>query len=121
MRDNLASGENGIIKTPKQLLIEAEQKIGQMENERRLGIQHIEELKWLVASARSGVAALATHFNLTPADVKVIYDKYCEEQNAKILAENEAAKEKFKKELADGKTPEGFTVLDGPGATEPKE
>lgn len=112
MKDNLpnspilASGENGVIKTHKQMLIEAEQKIGEMENERRLGIAHIEELKWLVASARSGVAALATHFGLNPEQVREIYNKYCDEQNAKILEANEKAKAQYIQDLKDGKKPD---------------
>lgn len=115
----LASNENGVVKSTKQLLIEAEQKIGQMENERRLGIQHIEELKWLVASARSGVAALATHFNLTPMQVKEIYDEYCKVQNQKILDDNEAAKKQFVQDLKDGKKPE-FKILENPGQEKPE-
>lgn len=115
MRDEiLASRENGVIKSEKQLLMEADKKIGEMENERRLGIKHIEDLKWLLASARSGVAALATHFNLTPEQVKVIYDDYCKSENEKILKQNEEAKAKFMQDLKDGKKPE-FRVVDGPG------
>jgi hypothetical protein len=110
MINNLGSGENGVIKSQKQLLIEAEQKIGMLENERRAGIEHIESLKWLVASARSGVAALATHFKLTPADVKVIYDDYCKRESEKILAENEANKKKFVEDLQAGKKVEFETV-----------
>lgn len=120
MRDEiLASRENGVVKSTKQLLIEAEQKIGQMENERRQGMEHIENLKWLLASARSGVAALATHFNLTPDGVKVIYDEYCKKENQKILDANEAAKAKFIQDIKDGKKPE-FRVIDGPGAEKPE-
>jgi hypothetical protein len=112
MENNLASGENGIIKTPKQLLIEAEQKIGQMENERRLGIEHIQKQNMMIANLRIGLTAVATHFNLTPLQVKEIYDKYCAEhaKDAEGLAVE--AKEQFLKSVKEGK-PIAFTVVDG--------
>lgn len=110
-----ASGENGVIKTERQLLIEAEKKIGEMEKERRIGIDHIEKMKWQIAQLRMGVASLATHFGQTPEQVKEIYDKYCEEQD-KLLGDEvrkttEEAKAKFKADLAAGKVPEGFKVI----------
>lgn len=107
MVNNFGSSENGVIKTEKQLLVEAEKKIGQMENERRLGIEHIEKLTWQTAQLRVGVAALATHFEQTPAQVKEIYDAYCAKMDEKAGAEaglmNAEAKAKFMQDLADGK------------------
>lgn len=104
---NLASRESGIVKTERQLLIDAEIKIGKMENERRLGIEHIEQMKWQIAQLRMGVAALATHFKLTPPEVKVIYDEYCAAEDAKVndeaLKATNAAKRKFMEDLAAGK------------------
>lgn len=104
---NLASRESGIVKTERQLLIEAETKIGAMENERRLGMEHIEKMKWQIAQLRMGVAALATHAKLTPDEVKVIYDAYCAAEDAKMSesAQKEvaAAKKKFMEDLAAGK------------------
>lgn len=118
MKDNhpeknrvFASGENGVIKTERQLLIEAEKKIGEMEKERMAGIQHIENLKWALAAARSGVCALAEHHGHTPEEVRKIYDAYCDKENAKIAAENEAAKQKFIEDLKAGKVPENFKVM----------
>jgi hypothetical protein len=112
---NLASRESGIIKTERQLLIEAEKKIGQMENERRLGMEHIEKMKWQIAQLRMGVAALATHHGHTPDEVKVIYDAYCAAEDAKIAEATkpavDAAKKKFMEDLAAGKIPEGFEVI----------
>lgn len=113
MKDNLppdhgplASRENGVIRTERQLLIEAEQKIGAMENERRLGMEHIEKMKWQIAQLRMGVASLAIHFNLTPDEVKVIYDAYCAAEDAKLSeqgqAEVKAAKAEFMRKLAAG-------------------
>lgn len=111
----LASRENGIIKTERQLLIEAEQKIGAMENERRAGMEHIEKMKWQIAQLRMGVAALATHHGHTPDEVKVIYDAYCVAEDAKqseaALKATQEAKQKFMEDLAAGKTPEGFKVI----------
>ncbi len=102
----LASRESGIVKTERQLLIEAETKIGQMENERRLGMEHIEKMKWQIAQLRMGVAALATHFGQTPDQVKVIYDAYCAAEDAKLSeqgqAEVKAAKAEFMRKLAAG-------------------
>lgn len=121
MKDNmpndpiLASRENGVIKTERQLLIEAEQKIGQMEKERRLGMEHIEKMKWQIAQLRMGVAALATHFNQTPDQVKVIYDAYCAAEDAKLVEEakkaTEEAKKKFVEDLKAGKKVD-FKVID---------
>lgn len=106
-----ASGENGVIKTEKQLLIEAEKKIGEMEKERIAGMNHIENLKWLLASARSGVAALAIHHGHTPEDVKKIYDEYCERESAKIAEQTAAAKAKFMEDLKAGKVPDSFQAM----------
>lgn len=121
MKDNmpndpiLASRENGVIKTERQLLIEAEQKIGQMEKERRLGMEHIEKMKWQIAQLRMGVAALATHFNQTPDQVKVIYDAYCAAEDAKMSEAaqkaTEEAKKKFVEDLKAGKKVD-FKVID---------
>lgn len=129
MKDNnppdhgpLASRENGIIKTERQLLIEAEQKIGQMENERRLGMEHIEKMKWQIAQLRMGVAALAVHFNQTPDQVKVIYDAYCAAEDAKMSEAAQEhvreAKKKFMEGLAAGKKVDFNAVERAPTAPE---
>ena len=102
-----ASGENGVIKTERQLLIEAEKKIGQMEKERTAGIAHIERMKWQNAQLRMAVAALATHHGHTPEEVRKINDDYIAAQEAKQQDEatklNEEMKKKFLKDIADGK------------------
>lgn len=114
-----ASSENGVIKTERQLLIEAEKKIGQMENERRLGIEHIEKQKWQIAQLRMAVAALATHANLTPDEVKKINDDYIAAQESKAQDEatrmNEEMKAKFKADIAAGKKVD-FQFKDNPDA-----
>lgn len=117
MKDNhpLASGENGILKSERQLLIEANQLIGQMTKERIAGVEHIEKMKWQIAQLRMGVAALATHFKLTPDEVRVIYDAYCDEQdkaaNADVMKANEEAKAQFVADLKAGKKVE-FKIVE---------
>lgn len=106
MISNTLNGGN-LIKSKGQLLKEADKKIAELEKQ-------VDQLCWLVASARSGVAALALHFEQTPEQVKVIYDAYCEKENAKILAQNEEMKKKFVQDLKDGKKSVEFTVLDNP-------
>lgn len=110
-----ASRENGVIKTERQLLIEAEKKIGEMEKERRLGIEHIERMKWQNAQLRMAVAALATKHGHTPDDVKAIYEAYVAAEESKAQDEatklNEEMKAKFKADIAAGKLPEGFKVI----------
>jgi chromosome segregation ATPase len=102
----MASGENGLIKTPKQLLIDAEKKIGQLENEARMGAQVIEKLKWQNAQLRIGVTSLAMHAGLTPEQVKEIYDAYCAKQDAELQKSSEEAKKKFMEDLKAGKVPD---------------
>lgn len=132
MKDNmpndpiLPSRENGVIKTERQLLVEAEKKIGQMENERRLGMEHIEKMKWRIAQLRMGVAALATHFGQTPDQVKVIYDAYCVEQDKlqseAALKATDEAKRKFMEDLAAGKKVDFKVIdLDSPEGREPMD
>jgi len=114
-----ASHENGVIKTERQLLIEAEKKIGEMEKERRAGIEHIERQKWQIAQLRMAVAALATNFKLTPDEVKKINDDYiaAQEVAAQDAATkmNEEMKAKFKADIAAGKKV-NFQFKDNPEA-----
>lgn len=108
-----ASNENGLIKTPRELLIAAEKKIGELENRLRqmdedakLGVDTIEKMKWQNAQLRIGVTSLAVHFNQTPAQVKEIYDKYCDAQNAEVAKLSEEAKKQFMEQLKAGKVPD---------------
>ena len=114
-----ASGENGVIKTERQLLIEAEKKIGEMEKERRAGIEHIERMKWQNAQLRMAVAALATHHGHTPEEVRKINDDYIAAQESKAQDEatklNEEMKAKFKADIAAGKKVD-LTFRDNPDA-----
>lgn len=108
-----ASNENGLIKNPKELLVIAEQKVGQLENrvrelegEAKIGGETIEKMKWQNAQLRIGITSLAVHFNQTPEQVKAIYDAYCEEQNAAVEKLSLEAKQKFMDALKAGKVPE---------------
>ncbi len=113
MESPLASNENGIIKTPKELLIAAERKVGELENkirqmdeEAKQGVETIEKLKWQNAQLRIGVTSLAVHFDQTPEQVKAIYDKYCDEQNAEVAKLAEEAKAKYMADLRAGRVPD---------------
>jgi hypothetical protein len=113
----LASSENGIIKTPKDLLIAAEKKIGElqnqirtMEDEAKAGVETIDKLKWQTAQLRIAVTAMGEHFNCPPEEFKKIYDAYCDKQNAEVQKLADEAKAKFIQELKDGKVPE-FKVM----------
>lgn len=114
-RGGFGSNEQGIIKTPQQLLVEANQLIGQMTSERTAGIEHIEKQKWQIAQLRMAVAALAKHHGHTPQDVKKIYDEYCAAEDAKAQDAasqmNEEMKAKFKADIAAGKKID-FTVIE---------
>lgn len=120
MIDNkhLASGENGLIKSPKDLLVAAEQKIGElnkqilaMQEEAKKGVETIDRLKWQCAQLRIAVTAMGNHFNCPPEQFKKIYDDYCERQNAEVQKLAEEAKAKFLQDLKDGKVPE-FKAVD---------
>ena len=106
----MASGENGLIKSPKQLLVDAEKKIGELENERRKHLEQIEVLKWQNAQLRVAVTALGSHFKCPPEEAKVIIDAYIERQEAAYLKATQEAKEKFLQDLKDGKVPQFETV-----------
>lgn len=117
----LASSENGIIKTPKELLISAEKKIGElqkrileMEEEAKQGVETIDRMKWQTAQLRIAVTAMGEHFNCPPEEFKKIYDAYCDKQNAEVAKLAEEAKAKFMQDLKDGKVPE-FKATDRDG------
>jgi uncharacterized coiled-coil protein SlyX len=108
-----ASNENGLIKNPKELLVIAEQKVGQLENrireleeQAKAGVETIDKLKWQTAQLRIGVTALATHFKQSPEEVKVIYDKYVTEQDEHYKKLADEAKAKIMQDLKDGKVPD---------------
>lgn len=105
-----ASGENGIIKSPKDLLIDAEKKIGEMENERRETFKAMEILKWQNAQLRVAVTAIGSHFNCPPEDAKVIIDAFIERQEQTFLKANAEAKAKFIQDVKDGKKVEFETT-----------
>lgn len=119
MSDNiLASSENGLIKTPKDLLIAAEKKIGELQNqirgmeeEAKQGAETIDKLKWQTAQLRIAVTAMGEHFKCPPDEFKKIYDAYCDKQNAEVQKLAEEAKAKFMQDLKDGKVPE-FKAVD---------
>lgn len=117
MLNNFASGENGIIKTKDQLLVEAEKKIGDMENERRLLHQMLDQLKMNNAGLRVAVTALGEHYELTSAAMKAIVDKYQEDYQNQYLKLADDAKAKFMQDLKDGKVPK-FETAPNPDAKE---
>lgn len=77
-----------------------------MTEEATTGGETIEKLKWQNAQLRIGVTSLAVHFNQTPEQVKAIYDKYCDEQNAEVMRLSQEAKQKFMDDLKAGKVPD---------------
>ena len=125
MHDNRLNG--GFIKKSKdQFLREAAAEIANlkdtlktMNEQARQGYEQIEKMKWQIVQLRMGVASLATYAGLTPDQVKEIYEKYCEAEDAKIneqlLKESEAAKQKLREDLAAGKKIE-FTQTENPDA-----
>ncbi len=112
MKYNLASGVNGLIKSQSTLLVEAENKIGQIENEKRGLNEMVERLKWQMAYLRVAINALGRHFNLDPEEAKRIVVAYIAEQQAAYEKAPEEEKAKFVQVLKVVKAPE-FKVLDG--------
>lgn len=103
----------GIIKSKGQQLKEAERAIKLYEEQAKHGVAQIEELKWMVARYRVSINALATHFKLTPEQMKEIIQPYFDDEQEAVKKQVEGLKEKFKADLAAGKMPE-FTVVDNP-------
>lgn len=108
----------GFIKKSKdQFLREAAAEIAELkaamrlrDDQARAGYEQIEKMKWQIVQLRMGVASLATYAGLTPDQVKEIYEKYCEAEEAKaqeqLLKETEEAKKKLRADLAAGKVVE---------------
>lgn len=118
MINNLGSTDQpGLLKTEKQLLIEAEKRIGELEKTLRASQQENEKLKWQAAQLRIGVASLAESAGHTPEKVREIFDAYCQEQDKKYQQLAEEAKAKFVQDLKSGKCPDLRVVEGGqPGA-----
>lgn len=121
----LASPENGIIKSHKELLIDADKKIGELENKIRnmegemTGLKDVnEKLRWQNAQLRIGVTAMGNHFNCPPEEFKKIYEAYCAEQDKKYQTLADEAKKKFMDDMRAGKVPEVVDRATGDNATE---
>lgn len=108
------NGHNpNIIKSKGQLLKEAEKKIKQYEEEAKVGVAQIEELKWMCARQRVAIMALGEHFKLSPDDMKAIVQPKFDAELEETRKGVEAMKTQFKEDLKNGKAP-GFTVIDNP-------
>lgn len=103
----------GIIKSKGQQLKDAERHINLLEQQAKVGVGQIEELKWMVARYRVSINALATHFKLTPEQMKEIIQPYFDGEMEEIKKQVEGLKDKFKTDLKAGKMPE-FTVIENP-------
>lgn len=114
MINDFASNENrGILKTEKQLLIEAEQKIGQLENDKRRMAGEVaaakadkEKLTWQNAQLRVGITALALHYKATNEQVEKIYNDYQKAQEEEFAKLGEEEKKKFFTDLHEGRVPD---------------
>lgn len=103
----------GIIKSKGQQLKELSRENAQLHAEAKVGVATIEELKWMVARYRVSINALATHFKLTPEQMKEIIQPYFDGEMEEIKKQVEGLKDKFKTDLKAGKMPE-FTVIENP-------
>ena len=102
----------GLIKSPKDMLVDAEKKIAALELEKRNLWEANEKLKWQNAQLRVGLTALGKHHGHSPEEVKKIYDDYCAEQDKEYQKLAEDAKKQFMADMAAGKVP-NLTVLNG--------
>lgn len=112
---SIFNGPNGaqeIKKSVAQRLKEANIKIGELERQKEWLHQRLAYL--LVA-----VNALGRHSKLEPMEAKKVIDEFVKDQQINQQAEIEMAKQKFKEDLAAGKMPEGFKIInnsDSPSA-----
>lgn len=94
-----------IIKSKGQMLKDATLKIGELQREREVLMNR---LCYLMVA----VNALGGHFKLEAHQAKEIIQKFIKDQDVNMQAQADMAKEKFKADLAAGKMPEGFKVVD---------
>lgn len=114
MINNLGSNDRpGLLRSEKILLIEAEKKIGQLENDKRRMAADVavaqsakEKLTWQNAQLRVGITSLALHFELRNEEVQKIYDDYQKAQEAEFTKLGEEEKKKFFQDLHEGKVPD---------------
>jgi hypothetical protein len=107
------NGQQELKKSVAQRLKEANLKIGEIERQKEWLHQRLSYL--LVA-----VNALGRHSKLEPTEAKKVIDDFIKEQEIDQAAQIEVAKEKFKQDLAAGKMPEGFKIVNNTDAPEGK-
>lgn len=99
-------GSGSLIKSHKDLLIDAEKKIASLELENRnLGNEN-EKLKWQNAQLRTAVTALAEHGKHDNDAVQKIYNDFANEQEAIYNTMVEEAKKQFLEDMKSGKSPD---------------
>lgn len=89
-----------------------EQERDQLKKERD---QLKKEKEWLhqrLSYLLVAVNALGRHSKLEPHEAKKVIDDYILSEEVKIQEQMEVAKQKFKDDIASGKMPEGFKVVD---------
>jgi chromosome segregation ATPase len=115
-------GNNGhlIIKSAKEQLVDAEQKIArleaklkQMEKEAEEGVQTIEQLALQNSGRQVAIMALGIHFQLTPEAMHDIVQPFFDKRLEELQKEVEDIKTNFKAKLAAGE-PVNFTAVENP-------
>lgn len=101
-----------VLKTERQMLIDAEKKIGELETIIRTNAELIEKLKWQCAQLRIGITAMGNHYNCSPQQCKELFDAYVAEQEKALKEQGEEAKKQFMEDLKNGKVPELRVVND---------
>lgn len=110
MKNNDANGAFGSQLRGKQDI--NQRRIELLEQERD---QLKKEKEWLhqrLSYLLVAVNALGRHSKLEPLEAKKVIDDYILNEEVKIQEQMEVAKQKFKDDIADGKMPEGFKVVD---------
>ncbi len=115
----LNNGERpGVLKTDKEKLADAYNKIAEMEHQAAAGGEAIDKLKWMNAQLRVAITALGEHYELSAEAMHAIVQPYIDKQEVEYKKMVAETKEKFMQDLKDGKVPKFETV---PNPDAPKQ
>jgi len=107
----LNNGERpGVLKTDKEKLADAYNKVAEMEHQAAAGGKAIDQLKWMNAQLRVAITALGEHYELTAEAMQAIVQPYIDKREAEFVKMAQETKEKFMQDLKDGKVPKFETV-----------
>lgn len=105
--------EGTILKSDKQLLREAGQRILQLEAEAKKGAEAIETLGVWNSRLRISLMAVGIHYRISPAEMEKIVTPYLDKQLEELKRQMDEVKEEFKAKLARGEKVD-FIINDNP-------